>query len=238
MNSTGILIVLVSCALIGSPAFGQGQTQESTANSGTNAGDLSSVTGTVTQLSCARNLEIHLKTASGVIHFHDQPGVHVQFIMTNQPEGFDPCKSLNGRRVTVQYKPDDKKGKSNTIYTLRVYAPGEAEIPDSPRQPAMKTLKTDLQAKEHPTVTTEAEGAVKSVSCSGQEMKVVLLDHDVELKLRARDFTRISVEEDVPFQSGNFDACHQLAGHEAKITFVIAEAKGYDGDIQSIEVLK
>jgi hypothetical protein len=234
----GVAVLALAFDFLTHPARAAGYTWQSAANPGASAAELFSATGTVMKLNCARNLEIELKTSTGVLHFHDQPGVHVNFIGTNSPEGFDPCKLLSGRRVTVQYKPDDKKGKSNTIYTLRVYAPGEAEVPDAPRQPAVKTLKADLQEREHPTVTTEGEGLVKSVSCSGQEMNLVLLDHDVELKLRARDYARISIEEDVPFQTGNFEPCHQLAGHEAKITFVIAEGKGYDGEIQSIEVLK
>jgi len=212
--------------------------QQPSATWGTSSVDLATATGTVTQLSCARNLEITLKTSSGVLHLHDQPGVHVNFIVANSPEGFDPCKSLSGRRVTVQYKPDDKKGKSNTIYTLRIYAPGEAEVPDAPKTPAVKTLKANTEEREHPTVTTEAEGVVKSASCSGQEMNLVLVDRDVELKLRARDYTRISIEEDVPFQARKFDPCSQLAGHEAKITFVINQTKSSDGEIQSIEVVK
>jgi len=200
--------------------------------------DLTSATGTVTQLSCARNLEIELKTATVVLHLHDQPGVHVKFLMTSPPAGFDLCKSLKDKRVTVQFKPDDKKGKSNTIYTLRIYAPGEAELPDAPRKPAAPVLTPTPQEREHPTVTTEDEGTVKSVSCTGNEMKLVFLVHDVEFTLRARDFTRVSIEEDVPFETKKFDPCAQLSGHDAKITFVIVEGKAYDGDIQSIEVLK
>jgi hypothetical protein len=202
------------------------------------AADLSSVTGTVTKLSCVRNLEIELKTAAGALHFHDQPGIHVKFIMTNPPPGFDPCKSLQDKRVTVQYKPDDRKGKHNTIYTLRIYAPGEAELPDAPQKPAGVTLKPNLQEREHPTVSTADEGTVKSANCTGNELRLVFLDHDVELNLRARDYTRISIEEDVPFQTGQFNPCAQLSGHDAKITFILIEGKTYDGEIQSIEVLK
>jgi len=238
LRLTILTIAALACAFPAHTARAAGFFWQSAATAGASTAELSSATGTVMKLNCARNLEIELKTSTGVVHLHDQPGVHVNFIVTNSPEGFDPCKSLSGRRVTVQYKPDDKKGKSNTIYSLRAYAPGEAEVPDAPRTPVVKTLKADTEEREHPTVTTEAEGVVKSASCSGQEMNVVLVDRDVELKLRARDYTRISIEEDVPFQARKFDPCSQLAGHEAKITFVINQTKSSDGEIQSIEVVK
>jgi hypothetical protein len=205
---------------------------------GASAPELSAATGTVTQSNCVRNLQIELKTAAGVLHLHDQPGVHVKFMMTSPPAGFDPCKSLKDKRVTVQYKPDDKKGKSNTIYSLRIYAPGETEAPAAPQLPAAAKLAPAPRENEHPTVTTTDEGTVKLASCAGNELDLVFLDHDVEFNLRARDYTRVSIEEDVPFQAGKFDPCTQLSGHDAKITFVILEGKAYDGEIQAIEVLK
>jgi hypothetical protein len=48
----------------------------------------------------------------------------------------------------------------------------------------------------------------------------------------------VPVEKDVAFDSGDFQICTQLQGHSAKITFVVADGKTYDGEIQSVEVLK
>jgi hypothetical protein len=56
--------------------------------------------------------------------------------------------------------------------------------------------------------------------------------------LHARDANRVPVEQDLAFDSGDFRICTQLQGHSAKITFVVSDSKTYDGEIQSVEVLK
>jgi hypothetical protein len=48
----------------------------------------------------------------------------------------------------------------------------------------------------------------------------------------------VPIEQDVAFDSGDFHICTQLQGHSAKITFVVADGKTYNGEIQSVEVLK
>ena len=61
---------------------------------------------------------------------------------------------------------------------------------------------------------------------------------EASFTLHARDSTRVPVEQDVAFDSGDFQICSQLQGHSAKVTFVVADGKSYDGEIQSVEVLK
>jgi len=61
---------------------------------------------------------------------------------------------------------------------------------------------------------------------------------DSSFTLHARDATRVPIEQDVAFDSGDFQICTQLQGHSAKITFVVADGKTYNGEIQSVEVLK
>jgi hypothetical protein len=56
--------------------------------------------------------------------------------------------------------------------------------------------------------------------------------------LHARDYTRVEISEDVPFEAGEFRPCTDLSGKTAKITFVTVDRKKYDGEIQSIEVEK
>lgn len=57
-----------------------------------------------------------------------------------------------------------------------------------------------------------------------------------KFKLHARDYTRVEISEDLPFQAGEFKPCAELSGKTAKITFVTVERKAYDGEIQAIEV--
>ena len=45
-------------------------------------------------------------------------------------------------------------------------------------------------------------------------------------------------EQGVAFDAGDFHACTQLQGRRAKITFVVVDGKTYDGEIQSVEIVK
>ena len=59
-----------------------------------------------------------------------------------------------------------------------------------------------------------------------------------KVKSHARDYTGVEISEDVPFQAGEFKPCAELSGKTAKITFITADRKACDGEIQSIEVEK
>ena len=82
----------------------------------------------------------------------------------------------------------------------------------------------------------DAEGAISDVSCSGVEMRLKIAAPNGTFRLHARDYTRVDISEDVPFQAGEFKPCTELEGKTAKIAFVTVEHKTYDGEIQSIEV--
>jgi hypothetical protein len=87
-------------------------------------------------------------------------------------------------------------------------------------------------------VKIDAEGPVDSVTCSGVEMTLKISAHNGRFKLHARDYTRVEISEDVPFEAGEFHPCTDLNGKTAKIAFVTVDRKNYDGEIQSIEVEK
>jgi hypothetical protein len=82
----------------------------------------------------------------------------------------------------------------------------------------------------------DAEGGISDVTCSGVEMRLKIAASNGTFRLHARDYTRVDISEDVPFQAGEFKPCTELDGKTAKITFVTVEHKTYDGEIQSIEV--
>jgi hypothetical protein len=82
----------------------------------------------------------------------------------------------------------------------------------------------------------DAEGAISDVSRSGVEMRLKIAAPNGTFRLHARDYTRVDISEDVPFQAGEFKPCTELDGKTAKISFVTVEHKSYDGEIQSIEV--
>jgi hypothetical protein len=91
-------------------------------------------------------------------------------------------------------------------------------------------------AAEH--TRKDAEGEVSDVDCSGVEMLLKISASNGKFKLHARDYTRVEISEDSPFQSGEFKPCAELNGKTAKISFVTVDRKAYDGEIQSIEVEK
>lgn len=82
----------------------------------------------------------------------------------------------------------------------------------------------------------DAKGGISDVTCSGVEMRLKIAARNSTFRLHARDYTRVDISEDVPFQAGEFKPCTELDGKTAKITFVTVEHKTYDGEIQSIEV--
>lgn len=84
----------------------------------------------------------------------------------------------------------------------------------------------------------EAEGKVSDVSCTGVELLLRIEARNGKFRLHARDYTRVDISEDVPFQAGEFQPCTELNGKTALITFVTVERKKYDGEIQGIEVEK
>jgi tetratricopeptide (TPR) repeat protein len=110
-------------------------------------------------------------------------------------------------------------------------------ITDAANQPAIvKRLNVESGSKD--SAISSVEGSVKQVTCTGNELVLTLDAVDGFFILHARDATRVSYEKDVAFDSGDFNACSQLKGHEAKITFVEVSNQKYDGEIQAVEVLK
>jgi hypothetical protein len=87
-------------------------------------------------------------------------------------------------------------------------------------------------------IRKDAEGEVSDVNCSGVEMMLKISARNSKFKLHARDYTRVEISEDLPFQAGEFKPCAELNGKTAKITFVTVDRKAYDGEMQSIEVEK
>jgi hypothetical protein len=117
-----------------------------------------------------------------------------------------------------------------------VLGTAESTAAGAPILPGARRLGDATAA--HDTVTTSAEGNVAHVACTGNEVMLKLNAGNASFTLHARDVSRVPVEEDVAFDSGDFQICTQLQGHSAKITFVVADGKTYDGEIQSVEVLK
>jgi hypothetical protein len=196
-------------------------------------GGTSSATGFVSEVSCAGGLKMQLEAPDGTRTLRRQTGTPFRITApTRAQENINPCTSLQGLRVSVQFVPDNEKGLTGTIVRvqiLRPEEPGNAVLPSSQPHKAAP-LKGPLM------VTTTSEGLVKEVRCDGKELRITFAVRDVEFKLHARDYTRLEIEEEVAYQTKNYDPCTKLNGHNAIVTYVLVEKKPYDGEIQAIEV--
>jgi hypothetical protein len=201
------------------------------------------VTGVVMQESCAGGLKLQVAVGSEVFIFHLQPGAHSAIRMMAKPaQDFDICKSLRGTQVAVRFVPDEAKKGSGAIQQLTILAPGTSASTATPKQGPVavttKPLRLAEGANGAQTVNTILSGRVTAVTCDKSEMRLTLLVRDSEFELHARDYTRVDFEQSVPFDTGEFQPCVQLKGHDATINYVVTEKENYDGEIQSVEVGK
>jgi tetratricopeptide (TPR) repeat protein len=202
-----------------------------------NAGNLREATGMVTKLSCMGGLKFELDSGAGKLTLHIKPGADLPIRLTTRPTGrFNACTGLQGQRVKVTYQPDDAKGKVGTLASLAVLSGSGDDASGTPDSGGGRRLGVGADHSE--PVTTSAEGNVTHVQCNGNELTLSLDGGERTFVLHARDATRVEYEQDVAFDAGDFHPCTQLNGRQAKITFVVVSGKGYDGEMQGVEVEK
>ena len=98
--------------------------------------------------------------------------------------------------------------------------------------------KLVIQSGSKNAVSATVDGNVKEVNCNGNEMTITLNATDGYFTLHAKDATRVEYQKDVAFDSGDFQACTQLRGHDVTVTFVTVDGPKYDGEIQAVEIVK
>ena len=181
-------------------------------------------------------LKFEMATDAGPLTLHISPGANFQIRLSTKPSGpFNPCTAIQGQRVKVEYQPDGAKGKTGTVESLTVLS-GTSGTDGSPNSEGVRRLGVGSQHQD--VVTTAAEGNVTQVLCNGNELTLNLDAGEGSFILHARDATRVPYEQGVAFDAGDFHACTQLQGRQAKITFVVVDGKTYDGEIQSVEIVK
>ncbi len=213
------------------------ESPEQTPAQASNTGNLREATGLVTDLSCMNGLKFKMETASGPLTLQLSPGTQLQIHINFRPaEPFNPCTALRGQRVSVEYEAKDANRKTGMLQSVTVLRTADGAAGGTNLAGAQRLGGDGTSAGD--TVTTSAEGAATQVTCSRNEMTVELDVGSTSLTLHAHDATRVPVEQDVAFDTSDFQVCSQLQGHTAKITFVVVDGKTYDGEIQSVEVLK
>jgi len=92
-----------------------------TATPPSESGGAQQVTGVVTQLACNPAMRLTVNAPDGVYDLYTVPGQQTRFEATSRPPaGFNPCSSLKGLRVTVQYVPDAGKPHKGVVQMLNI----------------------------------------------------------------------------------------------------------------------
>jgi tetratricopeptide (TPR) repeat protein len=198
--------------------------------------NLQEASGLVTNTSCMDGLKFEVATDSGPLTLHSKPDVQLMFLFKSASTGqFNPCTQLKGQHVTVKYRPDDK-GNSGVPHNVTILS-GTTDEP-AVRTSAQGARHLQAPAKADDPSTVSVEGDVTEVTCTGNEMTLILDAGGTPFTLHARDATRVPYEQDVAFDAGNFQACSQLKNRHAKITFTVVVHKKYSGEIQDVEIIK
>jgi hypothetical protein len=192
-------------------------------------------TGTVTQGACRdRRLEIQVSTGSGAMRFHATRGEFRLMLPHSLAGAFRPCVQIKGQQVAVRYRADSESGDDGTILVLRVLAAGDSAASD-PSSPRASNRHRGAGTVDQSGATT-AEGKVTEVTCTGSEMLLKIAVGTSQLTLHARDYSRVTYDQDVGFDAKEFQACTQLKDHTASIIYTPVNNKPYTGEIQSVEV--
>jgi tetratricopeptide (TPR) repeat protein len=200
-------------------------------------GTLREATGTVAKLSCMGGLKFELVGDAGKLTLHIKPGTNLPIRLTTRPSGpFNACTALQGQRVKVSYQPDDAKGKVGTLESLTLLSGAGRDANGTVDAAGGRRLGIGDDRSD--PVTISAEGIATHAQCDGNELTLRLTAGANSLILHARDATRVQFEQDVAFDTGDFQPCTQLNGRALKITFVVVSGKDYDGEIQAVEVEK
>ncbi len=79
------------------------------------------VTGTVAKVTCNPAMRLEVTAPDGTYDLFTVPGEQTRFEATSQPPaGFNPCSSLKGLRVKVQYDADAAKSRKGKIELLDI----------------------------------------------------------------------------------------------------------------------
>lgn len=213
----------------GNPPSGAAQTSRSGSSE-----DARDVVGSVTQSAChGRQLEIDVAAPDGAMHFQGTRGQFRLVLPQRMLSGFDVCSQLKGQRVAIRYTPSNSS-TDGTLLVLRILPAGAATRRDGSRSASSAQPGPRRPAAQ--TTEATAEGKVTEVTCTGSEMLVKIAVDGAQITLHARDYSRVTYDQDVGFDTKEFQACTQLKDHTANITYTPVTGKPYNGEIQSVEV--
>jgi tetratricopeptide (TPR) repeat protein len=198
--------------------------------------------GLITQSRCRGiSQQIDLQTSTATLHLHGPANGGLKMNLSFDPQpGFNPCTSLKGMRASVLYQPDDADSESGVMTSLRIFGPdGGANSQESSTSETSTTPAKDPGEKAAAAVAITVDGQITEATCSGRDMLVKIVAGARQFILHARDYAHIDYYDDRPGpRTDDFQPCIQLRGHSASVIFSAVEHKGYDGELQSVEIQK
>jgi hypothetical protein len=221
--------------------------ETATADTKDDSGSTKEATGLVTDLACSGATQrIDVKTSSSTLHLRTSPGYRIHIEGSAAAGKTNTCPSLVDMRVLVQYAADGGNPQNGIVKWIRPAISESESIltsSDGPLAVGAPATETPAEAAKSPLFepgdkATE-DGRVIDVSCMGNEIFVKLSSGGHEIQLHARDYSRLTYDDDrSAFENRDFAACTLLKGLRASITFVVVEHKSYEGEIQSVEIEK
>lgn len=204
--------------------------------------------GTISEVSCtgAEALHVVLMTGNNSLSLRAPRRMDVPYtIGPGRVMKLDPCKELRGHQAQVVYRAGKTRSAPSALVSVQLLeAPVTTELP--PTQPQGRKLRVAPQedTSEKPPAPQPSgrpgwsEGKITLVSCNGTDLRVTVdLGGGFSVKLRAANYHHVQFLAapgvTIP---GDFQPCTQLRGHNAEVKYYVAEGKGYEGDIVSIEL--
>jgi len=164
----------------------------------------------------AKGFLSYARSVSGYDADHPDAATHVRVARENSRPASDDGAATDEKVQSDQNEPRP----------METETPSEPVAQDSGAQKEMPPQREAYSAK----------GRISKVSCTGREIALALDFGSTRLELQNGDFGKIEISSNGPAKS-KFNACADLQGHQAKVSYLPAEDAKTDGTLLGVELL-
>jgi len=185
------------------------------------------VRGVARDVKCVPFLHFKVVSAAGTFAVReDKDAEYKMSVEGSEGESFNPCDSLDGRDVTVNFYTDEDEKTAGVIYLLQVLRHDDSDL---------RILRG--HAPSGATVLA-TEGTVSTLSCNGSEMRLTLTAGGHAQSFHSQDLTTIVFTAGTRTALGDMTPCTDLKGRTIKIGYVLSNQPNSPGEIQAIVIEK
>lgn len=185
------------------------------------------VTGVARDVKCMPLLHFKVVSDAGTFAVREEKDAEYKMLVEgSEDKSFDPCGSLEGRDVTVNFYTDEDEKTAGVIYLLRVLRHDDRDS---------RTLRGNAPGG---ATVLAAEGSVSNLTCNGNEMWVTLSIDGRPQSLHSKDLTTIVFTAGTHTAVGNMTPCTDLKGRTIKIGYIPSDQPKSVGEIQAIIIEK